>query len=81
VGFSCVERGDPAGDLRYIVGDSEVLTNEIVDAYQGITGLAIELESARLIRVLEQISDAIEEGRPVEPVLYAWRQRGPGALG
>lgn len=79
--FSCVERGDPAGDLRYLVEDSEMLTNELVDAYQAITGREVELESARLIRVLEQISDAIEEGRPVEPVLHAWRPCGPDGLG
>ena len=78
--FSCVERGDPAGDLRYLVGDSEMLTTEIVDAYHAITGRDVELEGARLIRVLEQISDAIEEGRPVEPVLHSWRSYRPGGL-
>lgn len=57
-----------------------MLTNEIVDAYQAITGREVELEGARLIRVLEQISDAIEEGRPVEPILHAWRSSEPGGL-
>jgi hypothetical protein len=69
--FSCVERGDPSGDLRYLVGDSAPLTVEIIQSYEAMTGRSIDLVGARLVRVLEEISDAVEERRSLEPVLHA----------
>ena len=67
--FSCVERGDPSGDLRYLVADSATLTEEVAQAYHALTGRTIELAGARVIRVLEQIADAVEESRPIGPEL------------
>lgn len=72
--FSCVELGDPSGDMRYLVGDSALLSEEIVDAYRALTGHRIDLAGSRLIRVFEQIADAVEENRPVGEVLRAWRR-------
>lgn len=67
--FSCVERGDPSGDLRYLVADSATLTEEVAQEYHALTGRMIEVEGARIVRVLEQIADAVEESRPIGPEL------------
>lgn len=72
--FSCVELGDPSSDMRYLVGDSLLLSEEIVDAYQSLTGHLIDLTGSRLIFVFEQIADAIEENRPIGQVLRAWHR-------
>lgn len=60
--------------MRYLVGDSLLLSEEIVDAYQSLTGHLIDLAGSRLIFVFEQIADAVEESRPVGQVLRAWRR-------
>lgn len=60
--------------MRYLVGDSLLLSEEIVDAYQAVTGYRIDLAGDQLVRVFEQICDAIEVNRPVGQVLRDWRR-------
>lgn len=63
--FTCVERGDPAGDFRYLVGDSVDLAAEIAEHYTALTGRPVDLHAARLAGVVETLSDAVAEGRPL----------------
>jgi aminoglycoside phosphotransferase (APT) family kinase protein len=67
--FSCVEVGDPTADLRYLTGDSTLLAAEVADAYEGLTGRRLDVASAGLLRVLEDVADAVTERRPVAEVL------------
>ena len=67
--FSCVSIGDPSLDFRYLVGDSLDLAQRVASAYAASTGREIDLGLARLSRQLEDIGDALEEGRDPGPYL------------
>lgn len=69
--FSCVELADPAHDFRYLLGDSDELVVAIAQHYTAATGRHLDLGGARLARLLEDLGDAIEEDRPIAPVLLA----------
>lgn len=63
--FSCVAAGDPAADFRYLTADSVELTQEVATAYGQLTGREVDLTAATVCRELEDLSDAIAEGRPL----------------
>lgn len=67
--FSCVAIGDPSVDFRYLVGDSRELAARIASAYAARTGREIDLGLAASLLVLEEVSDALEEGRDPAPYL------------
>ncbi|MCL2535780.1 MAG: phosphotransferase [Nocardiaceae bacterium] len=67
--FSCVCTGDPSFDFRYLLGDSRELAARIASAYAARTGREIDLGVAAAAAVLEQVSDALEEGRDPAPYL------------
>lgn len=67
--FSCVGTGDPSIDFRYLVGDSQELAARIASAYAARTGREIDLGLAAAALVLEEVSDALEEGRDPAPYL------------
>ncbi|SDS98486.1 phosphotransferase [Microlunatus soli] len=67
--FSCVSVGDPSQDFRYLVGDSMDLAERIASAYAARTGREIDLGLASVSLQLEEISDALEEGRDPTPYL------------
>ncbi|QGN35075.1 phosphotransferase [Microlunatus sp. Gsoil 973] len=66
--FSCVATGDPSVEFRYLVGDSRELAARIASAYAARTGREIDLGLAAAVLKLEEVSDALEEGR--DPVPY-----------
>jgi aminoglycoside phosphotransferase (APT) family kinase protein len=72
--FSCVQVGDPAADLRYMAGQAPTLGDEIGAAYSTLTGRPLDLEAARLMLVLEDITDAMAEQRSCADVLEQWRR-------
>lgn len=63
--FTCVALGDPAEDWRYLIRDSPELAAEIAQHYTVLTGRPVDLGVARLIGRVEDVSDAVAEGRPV----------------
>lgn len=67
--FSCVSVGDPSQDFRYLVGDSMDLAERIASAYAARTGREIDLGLAAVSLRLEEVSDALEEGRDPAPYL------------
>jgi aminoglycoside phosphotransferase (APT) family kinase protein len=67
--FSCVATGDPSIDFRYLVGDSMELAARIASGYAARTGREIDLGLASAALVLEEVSDALEEGRDPAPYL------------
>lgn len=67
--FSCVERGDPADDFRYLVGSSADLAVETAEHYTALTGRPVDLDAARRTAVLEDLADALAEDRPLGEVL------------
>lgn len=67
--FSCVEYGNPASDLRYLIRDRAELGEPIADSYAELSGRTLDLDGARLVGALEDVTDALAEDRPVEPVL------------
>ena len=67
--FSCVETGDPSIEFRYLVGDSREFAARIASAYAARTGREIDLGVAAAALVLEEVSDALEEGRDPAPFL------------
>lgn len=67
--FTCIEHGDPADDFRYLVGDSIDLATAIADHYTALTGRSVDLHAARLIRLLEELTDALADDRPLSQVL------------
>lgn len=67
--FSCVSIGDPSQDFRYLVGDSMDLAERVASAYAARTGREIDLGLALVSARLEDISDALEEGRDPTPYL------------
>lgn len=67
--FSCVELGNPASDLRYLLGGSAQIGELVADCYADLTGRVLDIRGARLVGVLENVTDAVVEDRPVEPVL------------
>ena len=66
--FSCVAIGDPSVDFRYLLGDSRELAARIASSYAARTGREIDLGLAAAVLTLEEVSDALEEGR--DPVPY-----------
>ncbi len=70
--FSCVEVGDPTADLRYLAGDAMVLAEEVSTAYAAVTGRPIDVHGARLMSVLEEVSDAIAEDRSIGDAVRGW---------
>ncbi len=70
--FSCVEYGNPASDLRYLIGDRSDLAGLIADCYAELTGRVLDLQGARLVGALEEVTDALAEDRPIDPVLRAY---------
>ncbi|WP_152363485.1 phosphotransferase [Microlunatus speluncae] len=69
--FSCVEYGNPASDLRYLLGDRADLAGLIADCYADLTGRTLDLAGARLVGALEEVTDALAEHRPIDPVLHS----------
>lgn len=67
--FSCVALGEPTFDLRYLAGGSADLLNRVASHYAQLTEVQLDPDAARVAIRLEDLSDAIEEGRPVEPIL------------
>lgn len=67
--FSCVELADPAHDFRYLLGDHDDLVASLARHYTAATGRHLDLAGARLARLLEDLGDAIEEDRPIAPIL------------
>jgi len=67
--FSCVCIGDPSFEFRYLVGESRELAARIASAYAARTGREIDLGLAASALVLEEVSDALEEGRDPAPYL------------
>ncbi len=67
--FSCVALGEPTFDLRYLAGDSADLLNQVAAHYARLTEVQLDPDAAWVAIRLEDLSDAIEEGRPVDPVL------------
>lgn len=67
--FSCVSLGDPSLDFRYLMGDSTELAARIASAYAARTGREIDLGLAAAAIALEEVSDALEEGRDPAPHL------------
>ena len=64
---SCVATGDPSLDFRYLIGDSPDLAQRVASAYAARTGVEIDLGLALLTRQLEDVGDALEEGRDPGP--------------
>lgn len=73
--FSCVAVGDPSLDFRYLVGDSLDLAQRVASAYAARTGHEIDLGLARLTLQIEEVSDALEEGRDPAPYLTSGMQQ------
>ena len=69
--FSCVAVGDLSIDFRYLVGDSWDLATRIASAYAARTGREVDLGLAATALQLEEVSDALEEGRDPAPYLTA----------
>lgn len=69
--FSCVEAGNPASDLRYLLGDRAGLGELIARSYGELTGRELDVRGARFAGDLEELTDALTERRPIEPVLQA----------
>ncbi|GAB3915310.1 hypothetical protein GCM10011575_39790 [Microlunatus endophyticus] len=67
--FSCVCTGDPSFEFRYLLGDSRELAARIASAYAARTGHEIDLGVAAAALVMENVSDALEEGRDPAPYL------------
>lgn len=67
--FSCVCTGDPSFDFRYLLGDSRELAARTASAYAARTGREVDLGLAAAAQVLEDVSDALEEGRDPAPYL------------
>lgn len=67
--FSCVEYGNPASDLRYLLHDPADLGGLIVESYADLTGRVLDLRGALLVGALEFVCDALVEDRPLDPVL------------
>ncbi len=67
--FSCVEYGNPVSDLRYLLRDPAGLGELIADCYAELCGRAMDLHGARLVGALEEVTDALAEHRPIDPVL------------
>lgn len=80
--FTCVELGDPAEDWAHLIRDGAELAAETARHYTALTGRSVDLELARLIGRLEDVSDAVIEGRPIDEAMIGgrWRtpRRGPG---
>nr|WP_294691638.1 aminoglycoside phosphotransferase family protein [uncultured Friedmanniella sp.] len=55
--FSCVQRGRPSADLRYIVGDSMDLLQRVANHYGRRTGAPVDLRAAVLAHRLEELVD------------------------
>lgn len=70
--FSCVAVGEPSFDFRYLAGDSTDLAERTAGHYTEQTGRPVDLDAAALAIRFEDLSDAIVEGRPIEPVLADW---------
>lgn len=71
--FSCVELGNPASDLRYLFRDPAGIGELVADCYAEITGRVLDVRGAQLIGTLEAVTDALAEGRPLEPAFTNWR--------
>lgn len=67
--FSCVSTGDPSYEFRYLLGDSREFAARVASAYAARTGREIDLGIAAAAQVLEEVSDALEEGRDPAPYL------------
>ena len=67
--FSCVEYGNPASDLRYLLRDRAGLGELIADCYAELSGRVLDVRGARLVGALEDVTDALAENRPIDPVL------------
>lgn len=67
--FSCVATGDPSLEFRYLVGDSTDLAQRVASFYAARTGREIDLGLAAVALRLEEVSDAITEGRDPAPYL------------
>lgn len=67
--FSCVSVGDPSLEFRYLVGDSMMLAQQVASFYAARTGFEIDLGLAALALQIEDVCDAIEEGRDPVPAL------------
>ena len=67
--FSCVCIGDPSYEFRYLLGDSGEFAARVASAYAARTGREVDLGIAAAAKVLEQVSDALEEGRDPAPYL------------
>lgn len=67
--FSCVSVGDPSLEFRYLVGESMFLAQRVASFYAARTGVEIDLGLAGLALQIEDVSDAIEEGRDPAPAL------------
>lgn len=74
--FTCVERGEPSADLRYLTGDSSALADEVASAYDTLTGRSLDSGAARLMLALEDITDCIAERRSVRQALDRWQHDG-----
>lgn len=72
--FSCVQRGDPAADLRYIAGDSADLMQRVADYYSRCTGRAVDVRAAVLANRLEALVD-LPDGDPgaLATLVRSWR--------
>ena len=66
--FSCVATGEPAPDVRYLSGDRD-LAARIASGYAARTVREIDLGLAAAALTLEEVSDALEEGRDPAPYL------------
>jgi aminoglycoside phosphotransferase (APT) family kinase protein len=66
--FSCVATGHPSLDFRYLTSHRE-LAARVASAYAARTGREIDLGLAAAALTLEDVSDALEEGRDPAPYL------------
>ena len=58
--FSCVKRGEPSSDLRYLAGESPDLLRRVAKEYERLTGQRVDERAATVGNRLEVVSDALE---------------------
>jgi aminoglycoside phosphotransferase (APT) family kinase protein len=78
--FTCVQRGEPAYDLRYLDGAPRDVLDRVAGHYERLTGRAVDAAAARVANRMEDVFDAVETGRPalLEAAAARWARTDSG---